>query len=413
MRPGARLEARIWSSDFSRYGGRRKRGSFHYQAYIPAPIAELELSFPGDVAAVVNEAERAISLLNQDPPRVPVLETLARQLLRVESLASSRIEGLILSHRRLARAAADPYSGADANAQSVVGNIAAMERAIEIGASADQISPGHLIQIHETLFRGTRDEAIAGTVRLKQNWIGGDSDTPRKADFIPPPPGFVNELLGDLAEFLNRDDLPVIAQAAIAHAQFETIHPFPDGNGRVGRCLIHVLLKRRDLAPRYVPPISLILATDVSGYVKGLTDFRSGRDEEWIAVFAQASRSAADEAEGLAERIGQLQGQWTARAASPRRNSASSKLIAALPGYPVIDTATAVEIAGVSDVAAGRAIARLEKAGILRLDNKARHRGRIWEARELFELINDFERQLASSPRDTQPARPAPAPPHP
>jgi Fic family protein len=388
------LEKRTWSADFSRYGGRRRRGSFGYEAFIPQQIADLELAIPGDVAEVVTEAQREIARLNQSPPALASLEALARQLLRTESLASSRIEGLTISHRRLAKAAVDRESTSDFNARTVIGNILAMERAIELGTEVAKLGTTDIRAIHERLFKGTRDDAIAGKIRDRQNWIGGDSDTPRKAEFIPPPPEHVESLLADLCEFMGRDDLPAVIQAAIAHAQFETIHPFADGNGRVGRCLIHLVFRRRELAPRYVPPVSLVLASDVRGYEQGLTDYRFGELADWCAVFAQASRTAALEAERFAAEIGQLQEEWLARAGNPRQNSAARKLIAALPAQPVIDVAAARLLADVSDVAAGRALRRLESAGVIELETKGRRRGRSWEARELFDLINGFEREL-------------------
>jgi Fic family protein len=408
--PKGKLIEKIWTADFSRYGGRRSRGSFAYQAYIPQPIAEFDLDLPGEVAEVVSEAEREVARLNHDPPRLDGLEALARQLLRAESLASSRIEGLTLSHRRLAKAAVDPEGNSDVNARSVVGNIIAMERAIEIGAQANQLSIDDIVTIHETLFRGTRDEAIAGAIRTTQNWIGGDADTPRNADFIPPPHDEVRPLLADLCLFMNRDDLPSVVQAAIAHAQFETIHPFPDGNGRVGRCLIHAILRRRGLAPHYVPPVSLVIATDVGGYEQGLTDYREEEDPAWCAIFAQATRTAAREAEGFAHQIEQLQEEWLERVGNPRSDAAARKLIAALPAQPIVDVAAAMGIAGVSDVAAGRALAKLEEAGILQPERKGQKRGRSWEARELFDLVNGFERQLATPASAGRPARPAPGP---
>jgi Fic family protein len=408
MAPRGHLEKRIWKADFGRYGGRPSRGSFSFEAYVPDAIADYVIVLPGDMAEVIGEAEREIVLLNREPPELDGLEALARQLLRAESLASSRIEGLTLSHRRLAKAAAARDDSGDVNARSVVANIAAMEEAIALGASATELTTADIVTVHETLFRGTRDEAIAGAIRTKQNWIGGNADTPRDAEFIPPPADRVTALLDDLCEFVNRDDLPAVAQAAIAHGQFETIHPFPDGNGRVGRCLIHAILRRRGLAPRYVPPISLVLATDVRGYERGLTDYREGADAEWCAVFAQATRTAAREAEGFAREIAKLQGEWLERAGNPRRDSAVRKLVACLPAHPIVDVAAAMEIAGVSDVAAGRAIERLERAGVLRPERPGRRRQRSWEAAELFDLVDGFERRLAIPSDSRTPARPVP-----
>jgi Fic family protein len=107
---------------------------------------------------------------------------------------------------------------------------------------------------------------------------------------VPPPEDRVRELLDDLVEFINLDDLPGVAQAAIAHAQFETVHPFGDGNGRAGRCLIHVILRRRRLAPLFVPPISVVLATTGRRYIAGAVDFREGRTDDWVGAFATPPR---------------------------------------------------------------------------------------------------------------------------
>src|SRR5512139_89251 len=125
-----------------------------------------------------------------------------------------------------------------------------------------------------------------GRVREEQNWIGGRLGNPSDAAFVPPPEDLVLPLLEDLVAFMARDDLPAAPQAAVAHAQFETIHPFIDGNGRVGRALVHVVLRRRGLAPRYVPPVSLVLAADAKAYVAGLTAFRDDRPTDWIFLFA-------------------------------------------------------------------------------------------------------------------------------
>jgi Fic family protein len=340
----------------------------------------------------VTEATTALGRLNESPACLTSLEALASQLLRAESVASSRIEGLELSHRRLARArfwdeAHDP------KAAEVIGNIDAMERAIAIGASAKSFTVANIESIHKSLLRFTLDRGIAGQVRTKQNWIGRNSYSPRNATYIPPPPGYVKTLLDDLCAFMNREDLPGIVQAAIAHGQFETIHPFADGNGRVGRCLIHTVLIRRELAPRYVPPISLILAGRASQYVAGLVDFREGRADEWIELFADATRLAAQEAERLADEIAALEALWVERLGRPRSDSSAYTVLSALPAHPIVDVATVQRVAEISDVAAGRLLNRLEESGIVARVGDQR-RGRVWEARELFDLANEFERDL-------------------
>lgn len=320
---------------------------------------------------------------------------LARQLLREESLASSRIEGLDVSHQRLARAAHEGVDAHDPTASEVAGNIAAMEAAIRLGSHARPLTVSDLQEIHATLLRFATDHHIAGLIRERQNWIGKSPYNPHNAEYVPPPPERVQPLLEDLCAFVERGDLPALAQAAIAHAQFETIHPFWDGNGRVGRCLIHTLLQRRGLAPRFVPPISLILATRRQLYIGGLVEYRGGRVDEWVEVFALAAHAAADRAEQLAEEIAALQQRWVERAGRPRTDSAAARMIDLLPAHPVIDVPTVVRVLGVSDVAAGNALNRLESAGVL-TNLGARKRGRTWECSELFDAVSAFERRLAT-----------------
>ena len=171
-----------------------------------------------------------------------------------------------------------------------------------------------------------------------------------------------------------------MVQAAIAHAQFETIHPFTDGNGRVGRCLIHVILRRRGLAPTFVPPVSVVLATNAKAYVRGLTDFRQGEVAAWYSSFSYACRSAADESERLAVRIAALLDQWRTRAGSPRKGSAASKLIELLPRQPILSVGTAYAAIGGSAEAVRLALNSLEERGILRQITAGRY-ARTWAVR--------------------------------
>ena len=389
------------------YGGRKARRSFEYDAFVPERIADQDFVLKADVAAVVSQAESAVQDLNHYPPAFGSFEALARSLLRQESIASSRIEGLELSHRRLAKAAYASTKALDVTAESVLGNMRAMEAAVKLGSATKALSAADVIALHRVLMSETRDARIAGVVRTTQNWIGGVGNSPLNADFIPPPPEFVDALLGDLAAFLNREDLSPVVQAAIAHAQFETIHPFADGNGRVGRCLIHVVLRRRGLAPRYVPPVSLILATDSRAYVRGLTDYRDGMLDEWTGVFAAATRTAAVQARSLADRVAALQERWRERATRPRASSAADRLIAILPAYPIVDLSLTRELLRVSTPAAWGALQRLESAGVLHQITVGR-RNRAYEAVGLFEVVDRFERELATPPGATKPARPTP-----
>lgn len=345
-------------------------------------------------------------------------------LLRAESVASSFIEGLVVGGRRLLRAEAAASAGEegiDVTAEEVLGNTRAMTWAVETLASAPAVTVHGLLTVHEHLLRGTRLSEHAGRIREEQNWIGGSGFNPCSAAFVPPPRDYVEELLEDLCAFANGDDLPAVAQAAIAHAQFETIHPFVDGNGRVGRALIHVILRRRGLAPRVVPPVSLVLATWSSSYVDGLTATRyRGRADSalahegvnrWIALFASACRRAVDDAADFERRIDRTQQQWRTALGRVRAGSAAERLLAVLPGSPVLTVKRAAQLTGRSFQAANEAMARLEAAGVVQQVTVGR-RHRAFEAHAVIDAFTTLERQLASAAGDTRkspPRRPAPA----
>jgi Fic family protein len=205
---------------------------------------------------------------------------------------------------------------------------------------------------------------------------------------------------------MNRDDLPAVVQAAVAHAQFETIHPFADGNGRVGRCLIHVVLRRRGLAPVFLPPVSVVLATNAKAYVRGLTQYRSGDLAGWCGSFAISCRSAAAESGRLARRIVELQAAWRRRARI-RRDSAAARVIDLLPSQPVLSVATAHHAVGGSSEAVRLALNTLEDRGILRQITVGRY-ARAWAADDLFALLNEYEHRLGTPTRTSQPRRNSP-----
>ena len=382
---------------------------FDYDAYVPDEIADLDPVLAASASRMLHEADQAVRELNEDIPNVTGLEALARQLLRQESVASSRIEGLVMSHRRLARAAvADADQHRDMSAEAILANIAAMEHAITTTSAADTITVAALRDVHRVLMENTRDAQIAGVVRTRQNWIGGNNYNPLSATFVPPPEDEVQRLLADLAAFMNRSDLSPTLQAAIAHAQFETIHPFADGNGRAGRCLIHVVYRRAALAPRFVPPVSLVLATDSDAYVGGLTAYRADRPEDWYLDFALTVIKACRAARQLAARIDTLEEHWIAQAGDPRRNSTARKLIQLLPAQPILRVSHVIALTGASPTAAHNAVNELEHAGVLKQVTVGK-RNRAWEAVGLLKLIDEFERHLARPKRGPdKPARPAP-----
>jgi Fic family protein len=368
-----------------------------YEVFIPDRIAEREFALDSGAVVVIAEATKALGHLNDTRPRLASLAALARNLLRSESAASSRIEGVRISHKRLARAAfarAGSRRGDD-RAAEVLGNVEAMERAIELGASAERLSVGDIRDIHRTLLRFTDDREIAGVIRTTQSWIGGNDYHPVGAPYVGPPHELVPELLDDLCRFMARTDVAAVAQAAITHAQFENIHPFVDGNGRTGRALIYTVLRRRGEVSNYIPPISLVLVGQPKNYIGGLGTYSQGRVGSWCERFGHATARAAREAERLAEAIEDLQAEWLERLGQPRRDAAVREIVSVLPAQPVIDVAVAQRLTGKSHVAVGKAIAQLEQAGVLQRLNE-RKWGRVWECGELLTLVEDFEKTVST-----------------
>ncbi|MFT3971278.1 MAG: Fic family protein [Micropruina sp.] len=300
---------------------------------------------------------------------------------------------------------------------------------------ADLVSVDDIIQLHRSLLP---DEPRHHGLRTVQNWIGTSSWTPLSAAFVPPAPERVPRLMEDLVHYLNGAAQAPLIQAAMVHAQFETIHPFSDGNGRVGRALIHTVLARRGLTDRSVLPISLVLATLRDRYVTGLTSFRdasptgsveaSAAKGEWLAMFVEAAAIAVEQSASLAAAVNELHDSWTDRLAAhraaagrrpiPRAGSAAAQLLRRLPEAPVVTATTLARILGVSFPAASAALDELSGAGILA--TRAIERGATaYMAREILDLITLSERALASTHFDTRisppnrgvPTAPAPRPP--
>lgn len=390
-----------WSPDMAAFGPRAARRLFSYRAYIPGLLSEREWLISAELGNAMAEAERMCRGLEAHSDQIG-LDTVARQLLRTDSVASSRIEGLIISNRRLAKADAGP--GHDITAQSVLGNVRAVEAAYAWALGQEPFSADALRMVHRTLFAGTFDERLGGVLRDRQNWIGGEVSSPRTAEFVPPPWEEVPRLIDDLCEFCNRRDLPVLLQAAVAHAQFETIHPFMDGNGRSGRALIGMIMLRRRALTRVVPPVSLVLAGDAASYIKGLNSYRYDGWLDWLYHFTVAVANAARASERLAREVAELQAGWRAQAGNPRSGSAASRLIAALPAHPVLALATAVEVTGLSDEACRKALNALQTAGVLR-KTTAGKRNRVWESVGLFDILDRLERETGAEGHAPAPTR--------
>ncbi|MGD0442272.1 MAG: Fic family protein, partial [Acidimicrobiales bacterium] len=414
----SRVIRRRWTSDLAA-PSRRDRQPCEYEAYVPDLLVGRRISLDGEVAADVADAEAAITRLNLEATVLVDTEALARLLLRAESVASSRIEGLEVGPRRLLRAEVARELGeepSDVTAIEVLGNIDAMASTVQSLGAGDPITVERILDFHRRLLVGTRLDEYVGRTRTKQNWIGGRDYNPCSAEYVPPPPELVDNLLADLCAFCNDDSLPAVVQAALAHAQFETIHPFADGNGRTGRALIHLILRRRGLAQRVLLPVSLILATWARDYVEGLTATRyrgpatskQARDgiNLWMGRFAGACRRAVDDALSFEARAQEINTQWRRQLGTIRAKSATDLLLSALIGAPVLTVNSAAALIGRSFPQTNVAIQRLAEAGILAQVNVGR-RNRAFEAADVIGGFMDLERQLASPVGDTIEAPPS------
>ncbi|MEO8620443.1 MAG: Fic family protein [bacterium] len=383
------LVAQTWTYDPTLDAPPKYRRACRYDAFIPVPLTGLSFSLESSVAGLVSDAEHTISALNA--PARPALAPLARLLLRTESIASSKVEGMQLGVREFARAEAKVESGArvGSSALELLANVDAMELAVHDAALVERFGVDDIVAIHRRLMAPVPNSRIAGRIRDTQNWIGGNDYNPCGADFIPPPPEHVAELLNDLCAAVNDALLPPLVQAALVHAQFETIHPFYDGNGRTGRALVQVVLRRRGLASAYLPPISVVLAGARDRYVAALTRFRGDGVQDWIEYFAGVTRRAARLARSYLRAVDRMQDDWRSmlvETAAPRGGAAAWVVIDALPAHPMITGPVAAAATGRAKAAVYQALEQLELAGVLTAVTTSK-RNRIWEAAGLLDLI--------------------------
>lgn len=419
----ARWEAARWESSVGAGVPKASQRSGAYSRYVPDTVDGLALAVDGELSRRVTTAERRVRALNG--PGADQLAGISRFLLRSEAIASSRIEGITPSAQQVALAElgqSENIRGISEQARLVANNMTIVRRSTTELVGVDTLSVDHIVDLHRALLP---DEPRHHGLRTVQNWIGGSDWSPLDADFVPPACDRVPGLLADLVDYLNGAAHAPLIQAAIVHAQFETVHPFTDGNGRVGRALIHTVLARRGLTDTAVLPISLVLATLRERYVAGLTSYRhdapasspaaSAAINAWLGTFVDAAEIAVDQSEKLRSQIGELREDWERRLSAhrashglrraPRADSAVARLLAQLPEAPVTTAATLARILDVSVQAAKAALDELHAAGIL--GTKSIERGAsAFISREVLDLITLTERALASTKFDTRAAAP-------
>jgi len=415
---------RQWTPAWDAPGRRNQRGG-RYGAYLPDPLLGRPLVLEPAVDSQAARAERAVRGL-LDAPGAGGLEGLARFLLRSEAIASSRIEGLAVSPQQvglaeLAVAQGLSGRGLSNSARLVANNITALARASAELTAGPAFTVENVCDLHAALLP---DETEHG-LRTIQNWVGGSDWHPLDAEFVPPPPESVADLMTDLVTYGSGGAHAPLIQAGLLHAQFETIHPFRDGNGRVGRALIHTVLIRRGLTRHRVLPVSLVLLTRSDEYVAGLTNYRYAGDPDsdaartgvsrWLCLWLDAIETAVEQSRRFVAELAEQRQAWDdaharyrtklGRRAAARGDSAAARLLGQLPEAPVLTARSVQTLLDVSFQTARAAVEELAQAGIL-------HRRRVergttaYLARDVFDLLAVTERRLASTRWDTRGATP-------
>lgn len=380
--PSLGYEERPWQSLQDAYGSRTQKRptTGPYLAAVPPFIADLRFHLDGELQALTEEA--ASELARFDAEVGQVAAPFASILLRTESASSSEIENLSSGARQIALAELGAHSSR--NAQLIVGNVRAMQAALNL---AETIDGPAILEIHRALLEESRPD-IVGHWRQQQVWIGGGSLGPHTAQFVPPHHDRVGPLMDDFAAFANRVDLPVLAQTAIAHAQFETIHPFPDGNGRVGRALIQAMLRGGQLTRNVAIPVSAGLLQDTGSYFDALSAYHTGDIAPIVRSIAEASFAAVHNGRTLVADLETIQRGWS-DLVQARRDSSAHRLLGILLRQPVLDSAAAATQLGISTVNAQVAINRLVDAGILSQISTGK-RNRIWLAKDIVGALDEF-----------------------
>ena len=351
-----------------------------YRSAVVPTITRVRPRVPDAVAALVADASAEIARF--DAEIGAELAPFASVLLRSESASSSMIENL--SSGAKAIVLAEMGSTSKLNATLIVGNVAAMNAALDL---ADRLDTDAILAMHRELMRGSDDD-IAGRWRDQQVWISGDSFGPHGATFVPPHHTKVAGLMDDLVAFTRRTDLPLLTQAAIAHAQFETIHPFPDGNGRTGRALVHAMLRGHRLTRRVTVPVSAGLLAETGAYFDTLTAYRDGDPVPIVEMLAQASLTAMVNARQLVDDLREIRIGWDSRVRA-RQGATVWRLADLLLRQPVVDTPTVAQGLGISADNAMRPIAPLVEAGVL-TEFTGFARNRMWQSREVLSALDDF-----------------------
>ncbi|MCW2554327.1 MAG: hypothetical protein JWR78_4108 [Mycobacterium sp.] len=358
-----------------------QRQAGQYDAAIPAAIAALEVDVPANVLANADEASREVARFDAELGHE--IAPFASVLLRSESAASCNIENLTASARAIAEAEALGGDGRR-NATLIVANTEAMKAAI---ALADELDEQAILAMHDALMRASQPD-MAGRWRTEQVWIGGGAFGPRGADFIAPHHERVRPAIADLLAFAQRTDVPTLPQIAIAHAQFETIHPFTDGNGRTGRALMQAMLRNKRLTRQITAPVSAGLLSNTDAYFQALGIYRDGDPAPIVEQLSSAAILAIVNGRHLVGDLRSIREQWDSRITA-RRDSAVHRVADLLVRQPVFNALTLQRELGITTGNARRYVDPLVAAGVI-VEFTDRTRNRAWRAPEILGALDAF-----------------------
>ncbi|MGA9373412.1 MAG: Fic family protein [Mycobacterium sp.] len=369
-----------WEPQGRRYAGAAlpKYGTYH--PAVPASITDLVLDLPPSVFADAESASREITRF--DAELGGEIAPFAAVLLRSESAASSQIENLTASARAIAEAEL-PGGKAKRNAETIVANTAAMQAAV---ALSDSVDCDAILAMHRALMVN-EPRHTPGEFRTEPVWIGGGS-TPIGATFVGPRHEVVSDAISDLIAFAQRTDVPTLPQIAVGHAQFETIHPFTDGNGRTGRALVQAMLRNKGLTRQVTVPVSAGLLADTDAYFAALTSYRDGDAAPIVERFSQATILAIANGRQLVADLRAIRETWNGMVTA-RSDSAVWKVADLLIRRPVVNAALLAQELGIESTNAHRYLKPLTEAGIL-VETTSGPRNRVWRSPDVLAALDSF-----------------------
>lgn len=357
-----------------------RRHAGPYDAAVLPEIAGARPRLPIDVVTLADEASNEIARF--DAEMGSAVAPFAAILLRSESASSSQIENLSSGAKQIA--VAELGLGSAPNAAMIVANVRAMTVALTLAHRLDRDA---ILEMHRTLMSAS-DPASAGRWRTEPVWVGGDGYGPHGAAYVAPQHGRVSALVDDLVAFIARHDVPALTHAALAHAQFENIHPFTDGNGRTGRALLHAMTHARGLTRRVTVPVSAGLLVNPEAYVEALVAYRDGDIAPIVVSVSEASFAAVTNGRMLASDIAATRERWQT-VVKARSDSSAWRLADLMLRRGVVDAPTVAAELGVSVSNAMRPITALADAGVL-TPFAGPGRRRMWQARDVLEALDAF-----------------------